>query len=51
VPIAMGAIVGATSLSTGFFIMGGVIIGVTAIMGVVLARILRNDKDAEEKSS
>lgn len=42
VPIAMGAIVGATSLATGFFVMGGIIVGIVGIMGIVLIRILRN---------
>jgi MFS family permease len=42
VPIAMGAIVGATSLATGFFIMGAIIVGIVGIMGIVLIRILRN---------
>jgi DHA1 family multidrug resistance protein-like MFS transporter len=41
VPVSMGAIVGATSLSTGFFVMGGVIVAIAAIMGMVLVRILR----------
>ncbi len=41
VPVSMGAIVGASSLSTGFFIMGGIIVAISAIMGLVLVRILR----------
>ena len=51
VPVAMGAIVGATSLSTGFFITGGFIIGVTAVMGIVLIRILGNEKKPEKETS
>ena len=47
VPIAMGAIVSATTLATGFFITGGCIIAVTGLMGIVLVRILKNQKDAE----
>lgn len=41
VPVTMGAIVGATSLATGFFVMGGIIVGIAAIMGIVLIGILR----------
>ena len=47
VPIAMGAIVSATTLATGFFITGGCIIAITGLMGVVLVRVLKNQKDAE----
>ena len=47
VPIAMGAIVSATTLATGFFITGSCIIAVTGLMGIVLVRILKNQKDAE----
>lgn len=47
VPVSMGAIVGATSLSTGFFVMGGIIVAIAAIMGVVLVRILRGPHGAE----
>jgi MFS family permease len=46
VPIVMGAIVGATSLATGFFIMGAIIVGIVGIMGVVLIRILRKSGSA-----
>lgn len=42
VPVTMGAIVGATSLATGFFIMGAIIVGIVGIMGLVLIRVLRN---------
>ena len=50
VPVAMGAIVGATSLSIGFFIIGGTIITVTAIMAGVLLRILKNERTTKEKT-
>ena len=50
VPVAMGAIVGATSLSTGFFITGGFIIAVTAIMGIVLTQILKKEADSPEET-
>jgi len=49
VPIAMGAIVGATSLAIGFFVMGGVIVGIVGIMGIVLIRILRNQAAEPEQ--
>ena len=45
----MGAIVGATSLATGFFVMGGIIVGIVGIMGIVLIRILRNQAAASEQ--
>ncbi len=44
VPVAMGAIVGATSLSIGFFITGGTILIVTGLMGIVLLQILKSSK-------
>lgn len=49
VPIAMGAIVGATSLAIGFFVMGGIIVGIVGIMGIVLIRILRNQTAEPEQ--
>ncbi len=42
VPVFMGAVVGATSLATGFFVMGAIIVGIVGIMGIVLIRILGN---------
>ena len=47
VPVSMGAIVGTTSLSIGFFITGGTITLVTVLMGFVLMRILRNQNKAK----
>ena len=44
VPVAMGAIVSATSLSIGFFITGGTILIVTGLMGIVLLQILKSSK-------
>ena len=41
VPIVMGAIVGATSLATGFFIMGTIMVGIAGIMAIVLIKILK----------
>lgn len=41
VPIAMGAIVGATSLATGFFLMGTIMVGIAGIMAIVLIGILK----------
>lgn len=42
VPVVMGAIVGATTLATGFFVMGAIIIGIVGIMAVFLIRMLAN---------
>ncbi|PPR09893.1 MAG: hypothetical protein CFH41_02276 [Alphaproteobacteria bacterium MarineAlpha11_Bin1] len=50
VPISMGVIVGATSLSTGFFITGGAIIAVTLVMGFVLRWILKIEKTGKDKT-
>jgi len=50
VPVLMGAIVGVTSLATGFFAMGAIIVTIVAIMGVVLVRILRAEQKKEEKT-
>ena len=41
VPIVMGAIVGATSLAAGFFIMGTIMVGIAGIMAIVLIKILK----------
>lgn len=49
VPVSMGAIVGATSLATGFFIMGTIIVGIVGIMGLVLIRVLRNRAKPSEE--
>jgi MFS family permease len=49
VPVAMGAIVGATSLAIGFFVMGAIIVGIVGIMGIVLIRILRNQAAQPEQ--
>ena len=50
VPVLMGAIVGATTLATGFFAMGAIIVTIVAIMGVVLVRILSAEQKKEEKT-
>ncbi len=50
VPVLMGAIVGATTLATGFFAMGAIIVTIVAIMGVVLVRILSTEQKKEEKT-
>ena len=42
VPISMGAIVAATSLSAGFFVMGAIIVSIVGIMAFVLTRILKS---------
>lgn len=41
VPVVMGAIVGATTLATGFFVMGAIIVGIVGIMAIYLVRVLR----------
>ncbi|MBT6285045.1 MAG: MFS transporter [Rhodospirillaceae bacterium] len=41
VPVAMGAIVGATSLAIGFFIMGTIMVAIAGIMAIVLIGILK----------
>lgn len=49
VPVLMGAIVGATSLATGFFAMGAIILGIVGIMAIYLVRVLRNEAASEDK--
>jgi hypothetical protein len=45
----MGAVVGATTLATGFFTMGAIIIGIVGIMTIYLMRVLRNESAILEK--
>ena len=49
VPVLMGAIVAATSLATGFFAMGAIIVGIVGIMAIYLVRVLRNEAASEDK--
>lgn len=46
VPVTMGVIVGATSLATGFFVMGAIIVGIAGIMAIVLLGILKKQAAA-----
>ncbi|MGZ0247454.1 MAG: MFS transporter, partial [Alphaproteobacteria bacterium] len=41
VPVTMGVIVGATTLATGFFVMGAISVAIAGIMALVLIRILK----------
>lgn len=41
VPVTMGAIVAATSLAAGFFIMGAIMVAIAGIMAIVLIGILK----------
>jgi MFS family permease len=49
VPVVMGAIVGATTLATGFFVMGAIIIGIVGIMAIFLVRLLSNRTAQDDK--
>ncbi|MFT5489602.1 MAG: MFS family permease [Paracoccaceae bacterium] len=49
VPVTMGAIVGATTLATGFFVMGAIIVGIVGIMAIFLVRLLANQAAQPEK--
>ena len=50
VPVSMGAIVAASSLAAGFFVMGAIIVSIVGIMALVLTRILRNQAGMQAKN-
>jgi hypothetical protein len=51
--VSMGAIVAASSLAAGFFVMGAIIVSIVGIMALVLTRILKNQAgiQAETKAA